>query len=171
MHWLKNPEELKAPDTAGMIYWNSKGIPELKYYLNKAKGVYVSDFWDDVSVINSMAQEYLDYPTRKPKELLARIVNASSSKNDIVIDAFAGSGTTAAVAEKLGRRWIAMDCGKLAIYTTQKRLLSLPRRSAQRRRTNVQSRNVLKIGMTISRRAGPAASDREGSQRRMRGHA
>jgi DNA modification methylase len=125
MHWLANPAELEKLDSANKIYWNTKGVPELKYYLETAKGVYVSDFWDDISVINSMASEYMDYPTQKPEELLARIIKASSGTDDIVLDAFGGSGTTPAVAEKLGRRWIAMDCGKLAIYTTQKRLFSL----------------------------------------------
>ncbi len=69
--------------------------------------------------------ESVGYPTQKPEALLARIINASSNKGDIVLDAFAGSGTTCAVAEKLGRRWIGIDCGKLSIYTIQKRLLNL----------------------------------------------
>jgi DNA modification methylase len=125
MHWLKKPTELEALDKAKLIYWNTKGVPELKYYFDEAKGVYVSDFWDDISVINSMAAEYMDYPTQKPEQLLKRIIRASSKPDDIVLDCFSGSGTTAAVAEKLGRRWIAMDCGKLAICTTQKRLFSL----------------------------------------------
>ena len=67
----------------------------------------------------------MGYPTQKPEPLLERIINASSEKSDIVLDAFAGSGTTLAVAEKLGRRWIGIDCGKLAIYTIQKRMLNL----------------------------------------------
>lgn len=67
----------------------------------------------------------MGYPTQKPETLLARIVRASSQPDDIVLDAFAGSGTTLAVAEKLGRRWIGIDCGKLAIYTIQKRMLNL----------------------------------------------
>jgi len=69
--------------------------------------------------------ENLFYPTQKPEHVVARVIRSSSNEDDIVLDCFAGSGTTAAVAEKLGRRWIAMDCGKLAIYTTQKRLFSL----------------------------------------------
>ena len=59
----------------------------------------------------------LGYPTQKPERLLEKIVKASSNKGDIVLDVFAGSGTACAVAEKLGRRWIGVDCGKLAIYT------------------------------------------------------
>lgn len=70
-------------------------------------------------------QEKVGYPTQKPETLLERIIGSSSKKGDIVLDAFAGSGTTLAVAEKLGRRWIGIDCGKLAIYTMQKRLLNL----------------------------------------------
>jgi len=65
------------------------------------------------------------YPTENPEELLERVVRASSNPGDTVLDAFAGSGTTLAVAEKLGRRWIGIDCGKLAIYTMQKRMLNL----------------------------------------------
>lgn len=65
------------------------------------------------------------YPTEKPELLLERVIRASSRTGDIVLDCFAGSGTTCAVAEKLGRRWIGIDCGKLSIYTIQKRLLNL----------------------------------------------
>lgn len=68
------------------------------------------------------------YPTQKHEDLLGRLINSFSKGNNIVLDAFAGSGTTLAVAEKLGRRWIGMDCGKLAIYTIQKRLLNLTTR-------------------------------------------
>lgn len=82
------------------------------------------DVWD-INFINSQALERIDYPTQKPEALLERIIKASSNKEDIVLDCFAGSGTTLAVAEKLGRRWIGIDCGKLAIYTMQKRLLNL----------------------------------------------
>lgn len=69
--------------------------------------------------------EKVDYPTQKPEALLARVISTSSGKGDVVLDAFAGSGTTCAVAEKSGRRWVGIDCGKLAIYTMQKRMLNL----------------------------------------------
>ena len=104
MHWLKNPEELERLDKEGKIFWNSKGIPELKYYLSEAKGVYISDFWDDIKIINSMAKESEAYPTQKPEALLKRIIQSASDENDLVADFFCGSGTTAAVAEKLGRK-------------------------------------------------------------------
>lgn len=69
--------------------------------------------------------ESTGFPTQKPEKLLARIIETSSNKGDLVLDCFAGSGTTLAVAEKLGRRWIGIDCGKLSIYTVQKRILGL----------------------------------------------
>jgi len=69
--------------------------------------------------------EKVGYPTQKPEPLLERIIRASSRNGDIILDAFAGSGTTITVAEKLNRRWIGVDCGKLAIYTMQKRLLNI----------------------------------------------
>ena len=69
--------------------------------------------------------ENVGYPTQKPEALLERIIKASSELGDIVLDAFAGSGTTCAVAEKAGRRWIGIDSQKLAIYTFQKRMLNL----------------------------------------------
>src|ERR1039457_2217671 len=98
------------------------GMPQKKSYLN---GATIGSFWDDISPVNSQADERLEYPTQKPEELIERIIYSTSQEGDIVLDCFGGSGTTAAAAEKLGRRWITMDCGKLAIITIQKRLFSL----------------------------------------------
>ena len=97
----------------------------MKTYLDEQKGAAMQSIWSDIKAVNSQAAERIEYPTQKPEQLCERIIRASSNPDDIVLDCFGGSGTTAAVAEKLGRRWIAMDCGKLAIYTTQKRLFSL----------------------------------------------
>lgn len=82
------------------------------------------DFWD-IPSLNNMAIERLSYPTQKPEALLERVISAASKPGDLVLDAFAGSGTTLAVAEKLGRKWIGIDCGKLSIYTIQTRMLGL----------------------------------------------
>ena len=82
------------------------------------------DYWTDVSTIQSVL-ERINYPTQKPEALLERIIKASSNEGDIVMDFFAGSGTTLSVAEKLDRKWIGCDCGKLAIYTIQKRILNI----------------------------------------------
>lgn len=123
MHWLKNPSELERLDSAGVIYWNSNGVPELKYYTTEAKGVYISDFWDDIAPINSMAKEYVGYGTQKPEPLIERMLAASSNENSIVADFFGGSGTTGAVAERLGRKWIMSDLGKPACMIIRKRLI------------------------------------------------
>ena len=82
------------------------------------------DFWD-IPSLNNMAIERLSYPTQKPEALLERVISAASQPGDLVLDAFAGSGTTLAVAEKLNRKWIGIDCGKLSIYTIQSRMLGL----------------------------------------------
>ena len=88
------------------------------------EGANMGDVWS-ISIINANAGERTGYPTQKPEELLNRAILASTKEGDLVLDAFAGSGTTCAVAEKLNRRWIGIDCGKLAIYTIQKRMLNL----------------------------------------------
>ncbi len=98
-----------------------------KIFLDEYQGQPVQNLWTDVFVINSQAHEYLDYPTQKPESLLDRIILASSNENDIVADFFCGSGTTAAVAEKLGRKWIVSDLGKFAVHTTRKRLIGVQR--------------------------------------------
>ncbi|MES2463589.1 MAG: site-specific DNA-methyltransferase, partial [Armatimonadota bacterium] len=107
------------------IAFTKNGNPRLKTPLDELPGIAIHDVWTDITALNSAAEERVTYPTQKPEELLDRIIRSSSNEGDIVLDCFTGSGTTPAVAEKLGRRWIAMDCGKLAIYTTQKRLFSL----------------------------------------------
>jgi len=111
----------------GRIYWSIKSGGKIyKYYEDTLR--IPDDVWTDISHLQQRDPEREDfgnYPTQKPEKLLERIIKASSNENDIVLDAFAGSGTTLAVAEKLNRRWIGMDCGKLAIYTIQKRMLNL----------------------------------------------
>ncbi len=85
----------------------------------------VQNLWADISVINPQAKERLDYPTQKPEKLLERIITVSSNPNDIVFDCFMGSGTTQAVAMKLGRRFIGADINLGAIQITTKRLISV----------------------------------------------
>lgn len=96
-----------------------------KQYLHESKGKPVNDLWMDVFAVNSQANERVDYATQKPEELLERIITASSNEGDLVLDSFCGSGTTAAVAEKLKRRWITCDLGRFSIHTTRKRLLGI----------------------------------------------
>ena len=97
----------------------------LIYYEQTDKAV--DDTWLDIPLINPMAKERreVNYPTQKPEKLLERVIKVSSNEGDLVLDCFGGSGTTAAVAEKLGRRWVTVDAGKLSIYTIQKRILRI----------------------------------------------
>ena len=102
-------------------------MPDYKQYLDEMEGMPVQTFGIDINPINPMATERLDYPTQKPEALLERIIKASSNEGDLVADFFCGSGTTAAVAEKLGRKWIVSDLGKFAIHTTRKRMIGVQR--------------------------------------------
>ena len=85
----------------------------------------------DIPIINSQAKERLGYPTQKPEALIEKIIKASSNPGDIICDFFAGSGTTLAVAEKLGRKWIGSDLSRFAIHTSRKRLISIQRESSE----------------------------------------
>lgn len=125
--WRVPKSTMEKYETEGRLHWPKKGVPRLKGYLDEFKGVALQDIWSDIRVIHNLSIERVGYPTQKPETLLERIIKASSNPGDIVLDAFAGSGTTLAVAEKLDRRWIGIDCGKLAIYTIQKRLFNLHR--------------------------------------------
>jgi len=111
----------------GKIYFTREGTPRLKLYLDKGKGKKVQTIWTDIFPLNSQAIERVDYPTQKPEALLERIIKASSNEGNLVADFFCGSGTTMAVAEKLGRKWIGSDLGKFAIHTTRKRMIGVQR--------------------------------------------
>ena len=112
---------------AGEIVLSSTGKSlSRRRFLKDAKGTPVTDLWDDVNRIAPTSHERVAYATQKPEALLERILLTASQPGDLVADLFVGSGTTAAVAERLGRRWIACDLGRFAVHTTRKRLLNLP---------------------------------------------
>ncbi|MEK7763994.1 MAG: site-specific DNA-methyltransferase, partial [Nitrospirota bacterium] len=111
----------------GKIFFPEKGIPRLKRYPEESPGVPLQDMWSNVRIIHNQSTERVGYPTQKPEALVERILKASSNEGDLVADFFCGSGTTAAVAEKLGRKWIATDLGKFGIHTTRKRLIQVQR--------------------------------------------
>lgn len=121
-------ERFKKIDKDGRRYRDDRGN-EKKQYLDELKGVPMSDVWKDIKSFqqDATSSEYLAYPTQKREELLTRIILASSNEGDIVCDFFCGSGTTLAVAEKMGRKWIGSDLGKFAIHTTRKRLIDVQR--------------------------------------------
>lgn len=91
-----------------------------------SKGVPMPDMWE-ISMINPVGNERVGYPTQKPEALLERILKASSNEGDLIADFFCGSGTTAAVAEKLGRKWITTDLGRFSVHTARKRLIGVQR--------------------------------------------
>ena len=125
--WRVTRDNLEEIDRNGDLGWTTNGKPFRKLRIAEEKGQPVGSIWSDISLINSQATERLAYPTQKPEALLERILKASSDEGDLVGDFFCGSGTTAAVAEKLGRKWIATDLGKFGIHTTRKRLIQVQR--------------------------------------------
>lgn len=126
-HWSLPPAELEELDRQGQIYWPKKGgWPYIKLYLDERGGAPLQDVWTDIDPINMIAKERLGYDTQKPEALLERIIKSSSDEGSIVLDCFAGSGTTAAVAERLNRRWVAIDIGRFSVHTTRKRVLDIP---------------------------------------------
>lgn len=119
----RSEESLKELEKDNRIFVTSNGKRRVKYYLSEAKGIALDDSWNDISEVNSMAKENVGYATQKPEPLLERIIKASSNEGDLVCDFFGGSGTTAAVAERLGRRWITCDIGKPAALVMRKRFI------------------------------------------------
>ena len=103
------------------------GRPQLRRFLDEMPGVPVGTVWTDIPPVNSQAHEDTGYDTQKPEGLLERVIKASTTENSIIGDFFCGSGTTLAVAEKLGRRWIGCDLGRFATHTSRKRLIGVQR--------------------------------------------
>lgn len=145
--WSYTIEQLEEFNKKNLIEWSSSGNPRLKRYLSDIEGAVVQELWTDVipllsyfdetesSVIQEIwsdmkpflakTKEHVSFPTQKPEQLLERIILASSNEGDLVLDSFFGSGTTLAVAEKTGRRWVGIDSSKFSVYTCQKRILNL----------------------------------------------
>jgi adenine-specific DNA-methyltransferase len=109
--WRYAIETMTKLDAEGRIWYPDVKTkrPRLKRYLDESKGRLSDNLWTDISPINSQAKEDSGYATQKPEKLLQRIISASSNEGDIVLDCFLGSGTTAAVAQKMGRRWIGIE--------------------------------------------------------------
>lgn len=114
---LKEEGRVKIPE-------NPNANPRIKHYLHEGKGVQPDNVWTDIAPINSQANQDTGYDTQKPEALLERIIKASSNEGDLVADFFCGSGTTMAVAEKLGRRWIGCNLDKVGLQVSRNRLVS-----------------------------------------------
>ena len=119
----RSKESLEEMEKDNRIFITSQGKKRVKYYLSEAKGIALDDVWTNIPEVNSMGSENVGYATQKPEALLERIIKASSNEGDLICDFFGGSGTTAAVAERLGRRWITCDIGKPASLVMRKRFI------------------------------------------------
>ena len=125
-YWRYSKETMQALYKAGEIQLSSTGKSlSRRRYLKNAKGTPVTDLWDDLNRVSPTSSERLGYPTQKPECLIERVIKTSSNPGSLVFDCFMGSGTTQAVAMKLGRRFIGADINLGAIQTTTKRLLSV----------------------------------------------
>lgn len=145
-HWKVGVSQLEKWDKEGRIHWpKNGGMPRLKRYLDEVQnnGATPQDIWYDIKPIYNQGSEGLEYPTQKPQDLIERVITTSSNPGDIVLDCFLGSGTTAAVAQRLGRRWIGCDINKGAIQTTAKRLQTLMTAQAETQESAVNRQTSL----------------------------
>ena len=124
-HWIWSQERIDQGMKEGRIVISKNGVPGLKRYLDEMPGNPLRDIWDDINAIGPQSSEQENYPTQKPESLVERIMISATNPGDLVFDCFMGSGTTQAVAMKLGRRFIGADINLGAIQTTTKRLLSI----------------------------------------------
>jgi adenine-specific DNA-methyltransferase len=127
--WKISREKMEDLDRQSRLYFPKEkdGRIRLKRYLDETPGQIAQNLWLDIAPINSQAHEAEGYATQKPEALLRRIIETSSDAGHLVADFFCGSGTTLAVAEKLGRKWIGCDLGRFAIHTSRKRLIGVQR--------------------------------------------
>jgi adenine-specific DNA-methyltransferase len=122
-HWRWGQENIDELMEQRVIVFTSTGRPAVKRYLNEIEGSVVHSIWTDIKPLNSQARERTDFDTQKPEALLERVIKASSDKGQFVADFFCGSGTTLGVAERLARRWIGCDLGKVGIQVSRSRLV------------------------------------------------
>ena len=119
-HWRTNPAILEEWDKQGLVEWSANGVPRKKIFLDERNGKKMQDIWEFKD------PQYPQYPTEKNLDLLKFIIEASSNEGDLVLDCFAGSGTTLVAAQSLNRSWIGIDKSEPAIRVIQKRLGDLP---------------------------------------------
>ena len=125
--WRCPIETMEKLDAENKLHFTNAGGIRIKRFLDETPGTPLQSLWEDIYPVNSQAKERLSYPTQKPEALIERIIKASSNEGDLIADFFCGSGTSFAVAEKLGRKWIGSDLGKFAIHTTRKRIIGVQR--------------------------------------------
>jgi adenine-specific DNA-methyltransferase len=121
-HWQTTPDKLDEYDAKGDIYWTRNGTPRRKIWAKDSQGSAIANLWHDFRDPFNQNFATTGYPTEKNLDLLRLIVSAASNPGDLVLDCYAGSGTTLAAAGALGRRWIGIDSGTLAVALAQRRL-------------------------------------------------
>jgi len=141
----RSAESLEKMKKEGKVFVDSSGKLRIKSYLNDYDGVVLDDNWLDISEVNVMSKERAYYPTQKPEALIERIIKISTNEGDLVSDFFCGSGTTLAVAEKLGRKWIGTDLGRFSIHTTRKRMIGV-QRELKKASKDFRAFEILNIG-------------------------
>ncbi|MFH1048139.1 MAG: site-specific DNA-methyltransferase [Patescibacteria group bacterium] len=143
--WSQKTFDERLKENPLLIHWTGAGRPRYKIYIDEYEGKPLGDVWTDINYLSSGDSQGLNYPTQKPESLLERVIKASSGKGDLVADFFCGSGTTLAVAEKLGRKWIGSDLGKFAIHTTRKRMINT-QRDLQKSGADFRAFEILNLG-------------------------
>lgn len=123
-HWQYTPQKLDELDAAGEIYWSPTGNPRRMVFCEPDKGIPIQDIWLDYRDSVNQSQKTTGYPTEKNYDMIKMIVNASSNPGDLVMDCFAGSGTTLGASFELGRPWIGVDCGNESFKAVLKRFTS-----------------------------------------------
>lgn len=123
--WMMSQKNLEQLDNEHRLHWNSKGRPNRRVFLDEYKGQPINNLWTDVFVINPMSGERVDFDGQKPESLIQRILQLATQEGDLVLDAFLGSGTTAAVAHKMNRRYIGIELGDHAITHVVPRLCNV----------------------------------------------
>lgn len=121
--WRYSQKTMEELEKKGLLYHTSSGFPKKKVYLDEMPGKPLQSIWTDINVIAGQAKELVDYATQKPEALLERIIKASSDEGMVVADFFGGSGVTAAVANRLGRRFVTSDINLNSIQTIRDRLI------------------------------------------------
>ncbi len=144
--WRMRYEKLKALEDDGRLYLGGNTLSEKAYWNEREnEGRLANNLWNDISNLQGSTPEIVGYPTQKPEKLLERIIQMTTNDGDLVADFFCGSGTTLAVAEKLGRRWIGSDLGRFGIHTTRKRMIGV-QRELKNEGKNYRAFEILNIG-------------------------
>jgi adenine specific DNA methylase Mod len=144
--WRMKQSKLRLLENDNRIIYGKETLREKSYWNEREnEGQTANNLWNDIPNLQGKSFEIVGYPTQKPEALLERVITSLSPENSIVADFFGGSGTTAAVAEKLGRKWITSDIGKFAIHTIRKRMITI-QRDLKNKEKNWRAFELLNLG-------------------------